>query len=416
MSESPAARSAKRMKLAGETSYGKIPKEFLGNTEKMQFHIHDFANLKHKIGKRFYTNTINAHGHPWKLLIYPRGHDKSSTDAEYVSVFLCYAGENTGTNPVVAKAMIQTKTINMQISKFEFSIENKNYARGRYDYCKREDIIENDCNNAGTLTFMAELQVATEMKSVWFPQLLTCCNNTIGTQLYRSTETSDITFIVGASKKGFDVHKNIIAVRARDLYELVVTEEESSNDESDIKTIVLPDVDETAFEALLEFIYMDKVPTVNETTKSILLTANRFGCTDLKLYMESILIEKFLIPSTAASLLLLADSHSCALLKEAAMDVYASNPNDVMESSKDDWIKLKESNDLLVELLVYTNNAGGRKRYSSVVEDGNGTIDDADEFDVTSLRERLQKVGLDVDGSREYLLELWKNYVRANFV
>jgi len=204
---------------------------------------------------------------------------------------------------------------------------------------------------------------------------------------------------------------------------LVVTEEEFSIDESDIKTIALPDVDETAFETLLEFIYMDKVsiPTVKEDddedkVRLILLTADRFGCTDLKLYMESILIENFLIPSTAASLLLLADSHSCALLKEAAMDAYASNPNDAMESSKDDWIKLKESNDLLLELLVYTNNAGGRKRYSSVVEDGNGTIDDADEFDVTSLRERLQKVGLDVDGSREYLLELWKNYVRANFV
>jgi hypothetical protein len=54
--------------------------------------------------------------------------------------------------------------------------------------------------------------------------------------------------------------------------------------------------------------------------------------------------------------------------------------------------------------LVYaTSSSSGPRKYLSVLND-------------TSLRERLQKVGLDVDGSREYLLELWKNYVRANFV
>jgi hypothetical protein len=92
--------------------------------------------------------------------------------------------------------------------------------------------------------------------------------------------------------------------------------------------------------------------------------------------------------------------------------MYASNSKDVMESSKDDWTKLKESNDLLVELLVYATS--GRKKYSSVIADGNGTIEDTDNFDVTSLRERLQKVGLNVDGSKEYLVELWKNYLLAN--
>lgn len=93
--------------------------------------------------------------------------------------------------------------------------------------------------------------------------------------------------------------------------------------------------------------------------------------------------------------------------------MYASNSKDVMESSKDDWTKLKESNDLLVELLVYATSGG--KRYSSVVDDGNGTIDDVNDFDVTSLRERLQQqnVNIDVDGSREILVERWKDYLRS---
>jgi hypothetical protein len=146
-----------------------------------------------------------------------------------------------------------------------------------------------------------------------------------------------------------------------------------------------------------------------DIAKSILDAANRFGCTDLKLYIESVLVEKFLFPSNTAALLLLSDSYSCALLKEAAMNVYIKDTKTVIES-KADWTKLTESNDLLLELLLYATT--GHKKYSSVVENGDGTLDDVDDFDVTSLRERLEKVNLDVDGSRQILVERWYNYLR----
>ncbi|OEU14908.1 hypothetical protein FRACYDRAFT_241465 [Fragilariopsis cylindrus CCMP1102] len=385
-SSSQGGRPMKRMKVAGSTSYGNLPKEFLGNKEIMQFQIHDFANLQEKRGEEIQTGAIKAHGHLWELMIYPRGYKKSDTDAD------------------------------------------KDWTRGWSNFSKREKIIKNDCNDAGTLTITVELEVATEKKSVWFPQL-NYCDNIIGTQLYDSTKTSDVLFIVGNGGKEFVGHKCILSLRARSLYDLILTEEQSSsaddegsrnnNDERVAIQINLPDVDEFVFESLLKFIYTDEVPTLErdkddddnnineEKVKSILLTADRFGCTDLKLYMESILIENFLVPSTVAGLLLLADSHSCALLKEATMNMYACNSKDVMESSQDDWTKLKESNDLLVELLVYATSS--RKKYFSV-DDGNGTIEDVDNFDVTSLRERLQEVGENVDGTRDYLVELWKSY------
>ena len=80
--------------------------------------------------------------------------------------------------------------------------------------------------------------------------------------------------------------------------------------------------------------------------------------------------------------------------------------------SQDDWTKLKESSKLLSELLVYTNNPVGHIHYSPVVKDGNGTVEDADNLDVTSLRERLEKANIDVDGSREMLVERWKEHLR----
>jgi len=162
----------------------------------------------------------------------------------------------------------------------------------------------------------------------------------------------------------------------------------------------------------MNFIYTGNEPKLNDDTeiaKSILVQADRFGCTDVKLCMESVLIQQFLAPSTAAELLLFADSDSCALLKEASMNTYAENSRAVM-NSQDDWTKLMESRKLLSELLVYV--ADGRKQYSSVVKGGNGTLEDADNLDVTSLRERLEKANLEIDGSREMLVERWKEHLR----
>jgi len=255
-----------------------------------------------------------------------------------------------------------------------------------------------------------ELQVATEKRSVWYPQLSSCDY----TRLYTSAETSDVTVMAGT--KEFPLHKCVLADRTRVLYELVRTEEESSSSEKNNCIVVLADVDETVFEILIRFVYSGEESKLNdlgeETIKSILVAANRFAVTELKLYVESILIEKSLVSSKAATFLLFADSYSCGLLKEKSMDMYASNSKEVMESNED-WTKLKESNDLLVELLVYATS--DRKRYTSVVDDdGNDTIEDINGFDVTSLRERLQKVNLDVDGSREILVERWKEYLLAN--
>jgi hypothetical protein len=360
MSESPASQGrAKRIKLVGSDSVGCPPKEFSDDNDiaKMEYHIHNFANREEIRDEGFYTGSINAHGHLWRLLIYPRGDDQSSTDTEYISIYLnCAVGKSTKTNPVLAKAMIRTKTKNIHLSKGVYSKEN---FWGVRNYSSREDIIKNDCNDAGTLTITVELEVATEKKSVWYPQ--SAYYDRTGSQLFGSTKASDVVFIVGNRGKEFVGHKCILALRAEPLYELVIMDAVSSSKNNDDKNsdsstrIELQDVDEKIFEILLEFAYTGKEPKLNDdegTARSVLLVANRFGCTDLKLYAESVLVDKFLVPSNAAALLLFADSYSCALLKEATMNTYIKEPKAVIES-KDDWTKLKESNDLLVAFVLF---------------------------------------------------------------
>ena len=93
------------------------------------------------------------------------------------------------------------------------------------------------------------------------------------------------------------------------------------------------------------------------------------------------------------------------------MNMYIADSKTVKES-ENDWNNLQESNKLLVELLDYSTS--DRKVYSSVVLNGDGTMNDADGFDVSSLRERLEKYDLDVDGSQEILLKRWKDHLLSH--
>ena len=414
----------RRCKIAGSTSIGNPPKD-LFFIERMYFYVHNFASREERRGQDFSTGVIVAHGHPWKLSIYPRGHDVSNADAEYVSIFLDYAGNNFEHNPVVGKGVIRSKKIEGKFNKNYFSREAYNCGYGCYDFATRDVIINKHCDQVGTLTIEVDLEiVATETKRVWYPQLPR--SEEIVSEFYSHIQSPvDVTLIVGRTGKEVKAHKRVLALRAKELYELVLIAEDAAD--TSTTNIVLSDVDETVFEAMMEFIYTGKEPKLNDedTAKSIIFQADRFGCTELKLFAESILVGHFLVPSTAAGLLLFADSHSCALLKEASMDLYALNPTGVMkakgndekkkenENDDDNWANLEESPKLLSELLRYTNI--DRKQYLSVVDEGycnNSTPEDADNLGVTSLRERLQNASLDVDGSREMLVKRWKEHLR----
>ena len=250
----------------------------------------------------------------------------------------------------------------------------------------------------------------------------------------------------------------MVELRATALHELIIssTTEASSktSSSSEDPVIVLPDIDAVAFEALLLFIYKDTLPTfttnttnymnqidrvVNDTAndtgdgdfekvKAIVCVADQFGCTDLKLYMESMLVDKFISTSTAIELLLFADARSCALLKEACMNTYVADANTVTAANPEAWTQLTESTALLVELLTYATSE--RKIYVPVVvpnkandknnqgtsttstNEATPTGEDTEDFDVTSLREHLVDKNLDCDGSREILLHRWNDYVR----
>ena len=394
--------SNKRCKVARRFSHGTVRTKFVnGNKETIIVDMENFVNIPNIGSDSIYIMNIQAFGHKWNMSI--------DLDGRQVRIFFKCYGDIPEANSLIAKARFRSKEA---IERFVIKGNHRNCVN-----LQRRQVIENELNDDGTFTFEIDIEMA--KRAVWYPKLNTL-NNDIGTKLYRSfEELSDVTFLVGQRKEEIKAHKIVLAVKARELYDLVITEEQSSSSSEHDTAIILPAIDAGAFEALLRFCYIGTVPKFNKEcgddeieakAKNVLLVADRFACKGLKLYIESFIVEHILLPSKAARLLLLADSHSCALLKEASMNLCLAESNTVMSPSHDDWNELKESSNLLAELLLQSLSGRSNTTYSSVVTDGDGAVNDADGLDVTSLRERLQKYQLDVDGSKEMLLQRWKDH------
>lgn len=108
----------------------------------------------------------------------------------------------------------------------------------------------------------------------------------------------------------------------------------------------------------------------------------------MKLIVEAEIVKAGIEAENAAKLLLFADAHSCALLREVALEFCLSHPKAIKESKG--WEQLRESPDLLAELLGSSPTQFSKWDY--------------DTMRVASLRQKLDARGLEVDGTRETLI------------
>jgi speckle-type POZ protein len=163
------------------------------------------------------------------------------------------------------------------------------------------------------------------------------------TILESAKESSDVTFQVGPEE--FSAHRHILEARAPALAEVAKTfPSDTPKPIEDIKPSV--------FRSLLHFVYTNDIPQPEELQNEapdLLDVALCFDCKGLKLAAEAELVESGITVDTAADMILIADGKTCALLKEAAIEFFASNPTPVMASPG--WKKIKESLPLMKELM-----------------------------------------------------------------
>ena len=397
---------SEKCKRIGVVSVGPTPKLLKHEIQTMEFRINDFANHNQVRGKPIKTPSIRAYGHDWILRVFPRGSPSSREDFEYVSCFLLYVGDNDVDDEPSTMLSFRCKDTKRATDELHVFCKDCNNGDkrlwGYQNFLKRTDVLENYLDKDGTLVIEVDIQIAEERKNIWYPDPLQEEPSLV--KLYHTHEsTSDITFDVDG--KEFHAHKSILSVRAETLFELTNDDDNGRIRDGKIVTIFSTEAD--IFEQILEYVYTVKTPEIKNEGIAIklLVAADRFGCTDLKLYIESTIVDKFLNATNAAKWLLLSDSHSCALLKEASMRLHVSDANTVMES-KDDWSMVVESNRLLEEL--FKSNSSSSSSSNAVV--------DVENLDVTTLREKLVYANLEIDGCRNILIERLKRYQLENNV
>ena len=375
------------------------------------FYIHDFANLSTTEDYCVQSPDFTFRGHRWELCVYPGGCSQA-TEGQ-VSAYLNYLSEETITvtcNIKILDKFGEPKTDNM-LSKDEFSSEDDNW--GWANFISRSDILDESQNfldDNGTLTFVVSMEVEPTTAFVPNNPLLNFMQ-----EMFNDEATADVCFEVVVREKDEDdgddddgtkrvktttpfyAHRLILQKCAPMLAAIC-----RSSDSGGMIKAPVNDIKPEIFHYLLFYVYGGSVPEeeLKAHAKDIIDAADKYSIVNLKLAAEAAYVESTKISlDNAMDDLLYADSKNCELLKEAVMNFFAENHFEAAANISFTDCPGHVMKDLLV--------AFGR----SSRKDGNGTnVDDLTTLSVTALRRKLHKMGLDVDGSREAMIESIKRH------
>ncbi|KAL7450714.1 hypothetical protein ACHAWC_005018 [Mediolabrus comicus] len=356
-----------------------------------QFNVKNFKDLPTATDHYVLTPVFSCNGHDWRLHIYPGGEEDA--DEGYVSIFLHHSeGSITATFEfmIIDKFGEKKKAI-----KHTHNYEIKGQGSGFLNFIKRSDIFDESQNildSDGTLT--VGVSIKEEPSDVFVPK------NPLHKMMqgiFLDEVTADVCFEVcsadakkGKKKKAkssdlFHAHSHILKACAPMLANLFDLEDSDGK----LATTSITDIKPDIFRHLLYYVYGGNVAEADLKThaKDIIDAADKYSIINLKLEAEAVHVKSTDITmNNAMDNLLYADAKNCALLKEAVMNFLAANHYEASEKISFNDVPGHLMKDLLV--------AFGRNSK-------NDATDDVDELTTLS--------GLDVDGSREAMIESIKN-------
>ena len=200
-------------------------------------------------------------------------------------------------------------------------------------------------------------------------------------KLLENEEDSDVTFMVKKTK--IPAHKLILKMNAPVLHGFCTEQEEGGS-------IPIKETTPKLFRVILRYVYGGDVPdsVTVDMAKDIIIAADRYEVAGLKLAVETTLVEALMLNGDNFSeWLLFADAKNYPLLKEQA-----TNYLDLMNSEC--TLELRESPRLMEEMMVAMSSSGDDPRFSNTGVN----------MTVNELRKKLDKKGMDVDGSKEVLI------------
>ena len=369
--------------------------------EKLRFVFHNFANLPHDSNAGVASDELDCHGYKWSLELYPGGYVEDG----YASIYL-RCGGMAHDEEVHVKFSIRFGSDEIYLS-ITTGCTTASVYTGENDYwgedraIKRRDVLKwtrdedhpfkDFLDSNGSLCVDVDLQVGVPRSSSYKPVNSTKADMAKVLDM-ACEENSDVVFQVG--DRTFHCLSGLLQVRAPELYAL-------ASEYDKCTPIPISGVCPDTFQLLILTVYGGEIPDDKKTfddLKALISAADRFGSTNSKLLAEYELVKSNSIHvDNVAEVLLFADGTNCALIKEAAISCFFSNPNGVRKT--EGYARLKESPHVLEELLFEAAEAREKRPASHAQHER-----DYKRMRVSDLRSKLDGKGLDVDGSREMLV------------
>ncbi len=370
------------------------------------FKVQNFKDLPTTRGHYVRTPQFSCNGHQWALTIYPGGNDEAKEG--YVSIYLYHRSKGSTTASFELKIIDKfgNKKNGIQTTQ---TYHSKGMGKGWKNFIKRSDVLDESQNildSNGTLT--VGISMKEEPSDVFAPKnpLLNIMQG-----IFLDEATADVCFEVissaeakeGEQKKAkasnsLHAHHFILKTCAPMLANLF------DLDDSDGKnaTATINDIKPDILRHLLFYVYGGSVPEdeLKANAKDIIDAADKYSIVNLKLEAEAAYVKSTDITmDNAMDNLLYADAKNCALLKEAVIDFLAENSTEAVER-----ISFKDvPGHLMKDLLVVISRNGNKEASDTAAADELSTLR------VSALRRKLEAKGLDIDGSREAMIESIKN-------
>ena len=383
-----------------------------------QFHFHDFANLSTTEGFWIASPEFTCNGHEWELRVYPGG--SSLADDGNVSVKLGVKHLSEGTINIRFGMKLFDKFGKRRKSvsgkKVVFSADtNLGFPVWGWDnFISRSKILDESKNildSHGTLTVGVSIEEEEKSTTVFVPKNPF---SNILEEMFNDEDTADICFEVSfaGEKEDDDGNKRVKTTTPFYAHRLILKKSApmladicGSNDSGGVVTAPVNDIKPDIFRHLLSYVYGGSVPEeeLKENAKDIIDAADKYSVVNLKLAAEAAFVDSTNISlDNAMDNLLYADARNCALLKEAVMNFLADNHREAVAHMSFTDFPQHVVKDLLVAFSGKISKT-----------DANGTNDEDDELAtlcVSALRRKLHKMGLEVDGSREAMIETIKSH------
>ena len=369
-----------------------------------QFHFHDFANLSITRDDFVASPKFTCNGQQWELWVYPGGHILAAEGQ--VSFFLRHLSKETVTTSYDVKIVDKFGDTKLSItSKKRKFIGIDNW--GIPNFLSRSVIMDESQNtlDSGTLTVVVSIEV--EPTPVFFPKNPL---SKLMQEKFNDEATADVCFEVstkgekeddGGMTTPFYAHRFILETCAPMLAAICGP----NNDSGGVVTASVNDIKPEIFSHLLSYVNGMTVPEeeLKANAKDIIAASDKYSIVNLKLAAEAAYVQSADICfDNVMDHLLYADSMNLALLKEAVMNFLAENPFEAAER-----LSFTDSFQHVVKDLLITVGRNNNKYANGAYV----KFDELTTLSVSALRRQLDKMGLEVDGSREVMIESIKSHL-----